>query len=180
MPPREVAQEDLEPGKRYYIITNLGFMRRRPDNIRQTNYTDPVLGPIVCNKWVGTFMETIRNPAIISSHFRDVDCMGTPWRWNGNEFTEYRDSVIHIGLKQFNSYYNQNQIIEHYFHKFYEAFETSDENSVNQIIRKQLPFFSWSMATKPNTTGGRRHYSRKNKKKRQKKRRNTKSKKYRK
>jgi hypothetical protein len=116
--------------------------------------------------------------------------MGTPWRWNGNEFTEYRDSVIHIWLKQFNSYYNQNQIIEHYFHKFYEAFETSDENSVNQIIRKQLPFFSWSMAAKPNATGGRRHYSRKNKKKRQKKRknkkkrqkkrRNTKSKKYRK
>jgi hypothetical protein len=117
---------------------------------------------------------------MIRSQFSDVDCMGTPWRWNGNEFTEYRDSVIHIGLKQFNSYYNQNQIIEHYFHKFYEAFETSDENSVNQIIRKQLPFFSWSMAAKPNATGGRRHYSRKNKKKRQKKRRNTKSKKYRK
>jgi hypothetical protein len=58
MPPREVAQEDLEPGKRYYIITNIGFMRRRPDNIRQANYIDAVLGPIVCNKWVGTFMET--------------------------------------------------------------------------------------------------------------------------
>ena len=147
MPPRKVAQEDLEPGKRYYI-----------DSLVMKTHLDDVLGSIRCSKWVGTFMKNEIDIKMIKSYFSDVDCMGKQWRWNGNEFTEYRDSVIHIGKKEFvNLFFAED-------HDFY-FYEIPEETLVNRIIP---------------TTGGIRHYSRKNKKKRQKKRRNTKSKKYRK
>ena len=176
------------------------------------NYDDPVLGPIACEKWVGTFMMNKYIGSYIDSHFSDVDCIGTQWRWNENEneFTEYRDSVIHIGLKKFDCNITYLPLsMQQTRYKFYEKIEASEETRVNRIMAKKVdPLFSWSMATEPGnvtpyiaatairqrrhppettsdigaatTTGGRRHYSRKNKKKRQKKRRNTKSKKYRK
>ena len=212
MPPRQVAQEDLEPGKRYYIIdidvskSALATRRVSLDN----DYLDPVLGPIRCRKWVGTFRENIIGETLIKSHFSDVDCIGTPLTRVGisNKFIEYHvDSVIHIGERKFANLLKKYDKKGHF--AFYEKFEVSEETRVNRIMAKKIdPLFSWSMATEPGnvtpyiaatairqrrhppettsdigaatTTGGRRHYSRKNKKKRQKKRRNTKSKKYRK
>jgi len=105
MPPRQVDQKDLEPGKRYYIISDRRMRFYAPFRFDTggRNYDDPVLGPVACEKWVGTFMMNKYIGWYIDSHFSDVDCIGKQWRWNENEneFTEYRDSVIHIGLKKF-------------------------------------------------------------------------------
>jgi hypothetical protein len=89
----------------------------------------------------------------IDSHFSDVDCIGTQWRWNENEneFTEYRDSVIHIGLKKFDCEITYLPLsMQQTRYKFYEKIEASEETRVNRIMAKKVdPLFSWSMATEP-------------------------------
>ena len=131
MAPREVAQEDLVPGKRYYIITNRQYVPQSPDNLGpqvddQTRHIaethenrsiiipqSPVIGiyqapqgdnensPIICYKWVGKFTENDIQNIYINSRFDNVDCMGMRWNAAENRFTHYDDNVIHVGSKEF-------------------------------------------------------------------------------
>ena len=73
------------------------------------------------------------------------------WNENENEFTEYRDSVIHIGLKKFDCEITYLPLsMQQTRYKFYEKIEASEETRVNRIMAKKVdPLFSWSMATEP-------------------------------
>ena len=155
MPPREVAQEDLVPGKRYYIITNRQYVPQSPDNLGpqdddQTRHItgthenrpiiipqSPVIGiyqapqgdnensPIICYKWVGRFRENDIQHIYINSRFDDVDCMGMRWNATENRFTHYDDNVIHVGSKEFINF-NISRMSSFLTETYYRFYEKSE------------------------------------------------------
>jgi hypothetical protein len=164
MAPREVAQEDLVPGKRYYIITNRQYVPQSPDNLGpqvddQTRHIaethenipiiipqSPVIGiyqapqgdnensPIICYKWVGTFTENDIQNIYINSRFDDVVCMGMRWNAAENRFTPYDDNVIHVGSKEFINF-NQSRMSSFLPELYYRFYEKFELSEETRVNR---------------------------------------------